>query len=315
MPKAVVFDDELEAKTAFELGPVNFKCNVCGRVHRSGSEASYDCLKKLQDRVASYGFRFSISDFGFLGRYDPWRYWGREKELVEYEALKGCIYEVFSNKALSSGTWKPKYYMLALPESYIEKVNERKLSGVYRDAEGIMNGPFKELFNRLLEVACLLEEAKSPNLPFPILADFKENKFSLGGESFVSFYSFFWPRLKDAAQSITNKELRESISNYTLSGAYDKLAFLKKSYEFSAGLTWASVKAGYFLQDGAYLITVHDGIQETKGDYYSNSFKSQTYCIFYLDGYERPRFLEAFFGDDLSAEDLFSRLIEKARAA
>jgi len=58
---ALVFRDLATAEAAFALGQVEYRCLVCGRVHRSGTGDAAGCL----DRLERHGWR------GYVGPYPP----------------------------------------------------------------------------------------------------------------------------------------------------------------------------------------------------------------------------------------------------
>lgn len=48
--KVITFTDVKEARAAFALGQVTYRCLACGQVHRSGTRASKRCRKELWER-------------------------------------------------------------------------------------------------------------------------------------------------------------------------------------------------------------------------------------------------------------------------
>lgn len=52
--RGVTFSSLAEARAAFALGPVRYRCLACGRVHRSDAEEGRECLRLLADR---YGWK------------------------------------------------------------------------------------------------------------------------------------------------------------------------------------------------------------------------------------------------------------------
>lgn len=54
--KGVVFSSVGEARAAFSLGPVRFKCGVCGKVHRSSGRGWTPCASRLQRRCSYIEF-------------------------------------------------------------------------------------------------------------------------------------------------------------------------------------------------------------------------------------------------------------------
>ncbi|MEW5932063.1 MAG: hypothetical protein AB1816_00565 [Bacillota bacterium] len=64
-PRPVVFSDLEAARAAFALGPVAFRCTVCGRVHRSQAGGWQPCARRLESEygLACVGDRVHVCAF------------------------------------------------------------------------------------------------------------------------------------------------------------------------------------------------------------------------------------------------------------
>lgn len=307
LAKGLVFEDEMAAKATFELGKVSFRCSVCGRIHWSGSKAARKCLGNLRGKLEPYVFESRINDFRLSDEHSTWRYWGRERELLEYVALESYVYR--STRPSGEFVWSDDSvgeYALALPSDYVQKLNERNMLEVYGKVKGEMNGAFKQAFNRGLELDHFFKEAKCPNLPLPLMVDFATHWLSFDGQRFISFDEFFQPRIAEAAKFLEeDKALSPHFRYVVIDSAYRKL--------FPASDHRYIMRAGYFLPHGVYIVIEHGKLYE------KNCYRSERhyrgYYVFYLRNYERLEFVEMLLELGLSFKELISKLIEKAKAA
>lgn len=123
--EGVSFDSVEAARAAFALGPVRFRCRVCGKVHNSGDYDSYRmCLLNSYwgDAVMVPTFRDDFLE-AFPARLPLWAVLGREWRALEYYWMR-CRLDLITRVFVPDINAEP--YFLALTEGAFDEVMSRK---------------------------------------------------------------------------------------------------------------------------------------------------------------------------------------------